>query len=312
MMNKNAIKSSSFNYHLVTDNSADLPSMSSENTQRLKIARNVVTFGGQSFFAGQLTMKRIFERVDAEGIFPKTSAPSVDEFISIYEHLMSSTSVSTHVLSLHPPPTLSATLNGALEAINYLSPEQRDRIHVINTHQGSIGLGLLIFEVLSFLGRDQLKNIKPRSLAERIEQWGKNIMLIGTLKTVDYLLKGGRIGRAKWLVASLLNYQPLFQLSGDVVTPLGRTRNRKKALETLVNHVIEHVSPDLNPPFNTMIVGHVLAETEARFIIERIMNHLPRFNIKMAAMGTLVGAHTGPGTIAVAFHADEPSLPKGE
>ncbi len=297
-------------YFLVSDYSADCPSQAIESRVPLILAKNTISFGDETLFVDELTMEDIFNRIDHENTFPKTSAPPFDEFLRIYQQIMTEHPETTHVLSLHPPPTLSATFKTAEEAKHHLPPEQGARIHVINTHQGSVGLGLLLQDVISFIqhyGPDSLPN--PHSFTRIIEQWGKTIALFGVIKTLDYLLKGGRIGRAKYFVASLLNYQPMFQLLDDEVTPLGRTRDRKKALEKTIKYTIEHVQADLEHPFNTILIGHVLAEPEASYVAKRVKEHLPNMKIEITNMGTLVGIHTGPGTIALAFHVKEPPLP---
>ncbi len=295
-------------YFLVSDHSADCPS-GFRKKHSLHLARNDVIFNDTTFPVDQISMEQIFQKINSEGIFPKTTAPPMEEFLSIYEKIFT-LNPNAHVLSLHPPPSLSATLKTAEKAREHLTPDLSERIHVINTHQGSVGLGLLLQETLYYMMQLPTgEALEPWKITAIIESWGKSIALIGTMKNLDYLLKGGRIGRAKWIVASLLHYQPLFQLQDDMVTPLGRLRERAKALNVLISHATQHVQPNLEPPFNSIVVGHVLAEEEALLVAQELKMQLPSMNVEIAPMGTLVGIHTGPGTIALAFHTKEPMMP---
>ncbi len=283
-------------YAIVIDNSADLPANFLTRYANIYVARNLIHFHDTTYFATELSLKEIFKDVDTANTFPKTSAPPLSEFITLFKKLIPT---HTAVFAILPPERLSASLKTALSAKNELSAEDQKKIFVINSHQGSIGIGVLV-KCLHDLIQEK-KTEKPADIAQIIEEIGKQITLIGTIRTLDYLLKGGRIGRAKWLLGSLLKYQPLFQLKNDEVQPLGRTRSREKALKLLVEHTLTHIQTETKLCKNIIIIGHVLAEEEALTLKNTFTSQLSDLEIEIAEMNSLVGIHTGPGTIAVAY-----------
>ena len=204
---------------------------------------------------------------------------------------------------LSPPETLSASMKIAESARAQITPEHQKNIYILDSHQGSIGLGFLVASTVKMITKNP--DIIPSELISFINNLSTKTALMGAIQTLDYLLKGGRIGKAKYLDASLLNYQPLFYLQNDEVQPLGRTRSRDKAIKEIVDFTSERINTQEEFTGRDLIIGHVLCKDDAETLKNLLIEKLPDITVAFADMGPLVGAHTGPGTLAVAFYSKQ-------
>ena len=258
----------------------------------------MVHYKGENFMADTISLETLYQWVDESGEFPKTTSPPLSEFLSIFEDL---TKKGFTIIALPPPESLSASMKVAEAARAQLSSEDQKNVYIINSHQGSVGLGFLVECTLRTIKENP--DITPPNLISFINTISKKIALMGAIKTLDYLLKGGRIGKVKYLMASFLNYQPLFYLQNDEVQPLGRTRSREKAITEIVDFTVEKINSGSEFYNKNILIGHVLCENDAVILKNLLIEKLPDITIEFAVMGPLVGAHTGPGTLRVAFYS---------
>jgi DegV family protein with EDD domain len=111
------------------------------------------------------------------------------------------------------------------------------------------------------------------------------------VETLEYLQRGGRIGRARAFLGGLLNVKPLLQVADGEVSPLERVRSRQKALDRIVQIVLE--TPDLKE----VVVGHSVTPNDARAMIERVKSARPDVEVSEGYLGPVIGVYTGPGAI---------------
>ena len=122
-----------------------------------------------------------------------------------------------------------------------------------------------------------------------------NIHLLALLDTLKYLQKGGRIGKAKALLGSILNVKPMITLKEGEVVPAGQTRSRSKGIERLFSFV-ESVSN-----IEDLVIAYNTTPDEAQTLAERLGSILTKEAVKVIRLGTTLGVHMGPGALAVGF-----------
>lgn len=268
---------------IVTDSTADLP-------PQLAAARSVtlvpltLNLDGQSLLDGlDITPAEFYRRLPAATSHPTTSQPSPGRFAQTYETLLADHDA---VVSIHISEQLSGTYASARQAADMTDPK---RVHVIDSEVVSMSLGLvaLAAAALAAQGLDA-DTIQTRVLAMR-----QHVQTYFSVATLEFLRRGGRIGRASALLGSVLQVKPVLCIRDGLVTPLERVRTFERAL----NRVVELVREVDRGSGVCVIVGHADAEADA----ERVGRELESIaeTLMIQPLGPVVGAHAGPGVVGV-------------
>ncbi len=164
-------------------------------------------------------------------------------------------------------------------------------IEVIDSQVLTVGLGLICIAAATVAktGADLQQVVKE------VKQTLPNVHLLALVDTLKYLLLGGRIGKAKALVGSLLNVKPLLTLEEGEVVPRGQARTRSKGIERLFDFVAKATN------IQDLAVAYSTTPDEAQTLAERIGSMFTKQPVKIARLGTTMGVHMGPGALAVAF-----------
>jgi DegV family protein with EDD domain len=280
--------------HIVTDSTADLPPglVEAEGLDVTTAPLNV-HFGSETFRDKiDLTSEEFFRRLATSPVLPKTSQPAVGDFEATYRRLAAD---GAPICSIHLSSRLSGTHQSATLAAETVAGEGAT-VRVVDSLNASLGLGLLVITAAR-LARD---GANLAEIVERVERMTPNIHLVFTLDTLDYLQRGGRVGRAQALLGSLLSIKPILRLDEGQVVPLRRERTRARALDALVA-----IGGDLERV--TMLgVIHSGAPAEAAALAERLAPVVrPPFApeaILVSEFGPVVGTHTGPGAVGFVAH----------
>ena len=152
-----------------------------------------------------------------------------------------------------------------------------------------MGVGFLALEAAE-MARD---GRSATEITDYIESRKQDQRLYATLETLEYLQKGGRIGRAAAMLGSALKLKPIIQVRAGVVEPVERVRTYRKALDRLAAIQQE------NQPFDRIAVLHLDAETEAARLVERIQELQPELKVVTGNIGTVIGTYGGPGLVGV-------------
>jgi len=269
---------------IVTDSASDIP---------LAIARDLgitvvpcnVHFGERTYRDGvDLTSEEFFTKMASSPTLPTTSQPAVGVFEEAYRRLARETD---QIISINLPAKLSATLNSARLAAQSL-PELE--IVIVDSTQVCMAQGWLAI-IAAQAAR------QGRGLAEivaLIEDTIPRLRLIALLDTLEYLQKGGRIGKVTALMGTLLNVKPLLQVLDGEALPLENVRTRQKALRRLVEIV-----GDLGP-LEEVAVMHANAPVTAQQLVEMLAPIHPPERILVGQVGAILGTHAGPGAVGVA------------
>jgi DegV family protein with EDD domain len=269
---------------IVTDSTSDIDP---ETAARLGIGVVPLTvrFGEQSYLDGvNLTSEEFFARLVAHKELPKTSQPSPAQFVDAYRKLSLETG---QILSIH----ISSKLSGTLQSATIAAAEVSDRVAVelLDSETASLGLA----PVVTAAAQVAQAGVSLAGVLEAAHHAMEKTRVVVMVETLEYLQKGGRIGRARAFLGGLLNVKPLLQVADGEVSPLERVRSRQKALDRLAQIVLE--TPDLK----RAIVGHAVTPIDARALMERIRSARPDIQVDEGYLGPVIGVYTGPGAIGV-------------
>lgn len=266
---------------IVTDSTSDLATELVEE-RGITVVPLTVTVNGESYLDGvEITASEFYAKLTAADSIAITSQPSPGRFAEVYEQLLTS---YDHIVSLHISRRLSGTFAAAQQGAEMVAEE---RIHVVDTEMVSMPLALLALAASELVGRGESAD----AIVERVTEIREAMRVYFVVATLEYLRRGGRIGRASALLGSVLQVKPVLTLQDGQVAPLERVRTQERAL----SRVIELAS-QLDGPV-CALVGHAAAPEAA----DRIARALePRADsLIVAPLGPVVGAHAGPGTVGV-------------
>jgi len=271
---------------IVTDSTADLPADVAERLGIAVVPLNIHV-GEETFQDGvTISMDGFYNLLTTGHILPKTSAPSSGSFIETYERLARETD---EILSIHISTKLSATYASALVAKQGV--EAPCRIELVDSLSASIGLGLLVVQAATMarqgLGIDAILEA-TRAAVPRTQ-------FVGVLDTLEYLHKGGRIGRATMFLGSMLNVKPILCLRDGVAHPLERVRGREQGLQRLCELVGAYRT------ISYLAVAHTTDDSEMERLASRLSQFFPEPQILRARCGATLGTYLGPGALCVAL-----------
>jgi DegV family protein with EDD domain len=270
---------------IVTDSTADLTKEQQQAAGITVVPLNV-HFGDEVFRDHvDLTADEFFRRLKASTQLPRTSQPSVGVFEEAYRTLRQN---GDEIVSVHLSSKVSGTYNSALMAAKGVDEQA---IEVVDSLSTSMALGFMALEGarLARAGRDRA------TIAERLRGLVPKARVICVVDTLTYLERGGRIGKARALLGSLLNVKPILQLKDGEVVPVGRARGRPQALSKLVELLERdgHVSQ--------LAIMHGAAQADAEQLRERVAASYPGLDILLTEIGAVLGTHTGPGVIGFTY-----------
>ena len=271
---------------VITDSTADLPpEMAAE--LGIEVVPLNVHFGTDTFRDGiDLSADEFYERLVASPRPPTTSQPSVGAFLEVYQKALEG---ADGVVSVHISAKVSGTWNSAVQAREQLSDSSK--VTVVDTGQASMGLGWVAVAAAraaqAGASMDEVASL-ARSAAEQV----RVLFLVDTL---EYLQKGGRIGKAQAMFGSVLAIKPILTIQEGEVHPLERVRTRGKGVARLVQLVQEAA------PLQSMAVLYTTTEDEARALAERLGPCVPSGQVIVGRLGTVVGTYAGPGLLGVGW-----------
>ncbi len=244
-----------------------------------------VTFGKESFLDRvTITTDEFYRRLTRDPAWPTTTQPPPGDFIKVYEELSKQ---SDEILVITLSSKLSGTYQSALSAQNLF--KKKCRIEVIDSQTVVMGLGLIVVAVAKAAkagaNLDELAGLVRRAMPR-----SHAVMLFDTLK---YLVKGGRIGKAKGLVGSLLSVKTILTLKEGEVSPLTRVRSRAAGFDHLYNFVAgtRHIEE--------LAVEHATTPDDADRLVERLGSLFPKERIYRSTVSPVVGTYAGPGILSV-------------
>jgi DegV family protein with EDD domain len=271
---------------VVTDSACDLPDDLVER-YGIEIVPLTIRFGSEELIdRKELTTGEFWRRLEASPVLPETAAPSPGAFERTFRHLVDDG--ATGIVCINLSSKLSGTMQSAEVAAKAL--EGTCPVEVIDSLHVSMGLGnLCLIAARSAAEGDTLSSIVSNVLDRR-----NRTKLYGTLDTLEYLKKGGRIGNARALLGSMLAIKPVVEVLNGSVEEAGKVRTRSKALRLLAERVKQH------QPVENLAVLHGEAP-DLEQLLEMLDPMVPRDEIVVGQIGPVIGTHAGPRVIGVTF-----------
>ena len=280
------------NTAIVLDSTADFPD-APERYPNFRVVPLYVLFGSESF-KDYVEMKpdRFYERLRTESQLPTTSQPTPGDFLAAFEELAPR---YERILALTLSSKLSGTFGSAQAAAGMLGGEQ---VRVIDSRTVSASLALLALGVQHRLER----GTTDEEIDAFIEDYQRDHYLLFTVNTLEYLAKGGRIGRAAAFAGNLLNVKPILSIRDGEVIPLKRVRGNHKAFAEFRDRF---VSTTTDSPNLRVGIAHAAAPERERALRELVEHERPQAQIEIATtLGSVVGTHAGPGTVGFFWFLD--------
>jgi DegV family protein with EDD domain len=270
---------------VVTDSACDLPD---DLIERLGIAvvPLSIRFGNEELIdRKELSTDEFWRRLTESDVLPETSAPSPGAFEDTFRRLAGDG--ASGIVCINLSSKLSGTMQAAQVAARAVEGELP--VVVIDSLLVSMGLGnLCVTAAERAADGDSLESIVANVTDRRSRS-----KLYGTLDTLEFLKKGGRVGNARALLGSMLAIKPVVEVRNGVVEEAGKVRTRSKALRLLVDRVKEG-------PFENLAVLHGNAPDLVE-LLDLLEPLAPRDEIIVGQIGPVIGTHAGPRVIGVTF-----------
>jgi len=279
------------NTAIVVDSTADFPE-AQQRYPNWRIVPLYVRFGTESFRDYvELGPDDFYARLRGSPVMPTTSQPTPADFHAVYEELAD----YERVYSLH----IAGTLSGTVESARAASREFGDRIRVVDTETASAAVAMLGLSIQRRLEQGTTDE-EVEAVVERHRRYAQ---LIFTLDTLDYLARGGRIGRASAWAGQLLKVKPILTIRGGEVVPLKRVRGNRRAFEEFIA-VFEAGSSD--GPKLRVAIAHAEAPDRADALRELVRRTRPQAQLELVtSLGPVVGTQAGPGTVGLFWFEDD-------
>ncbi|MEE8338416.1 MAG: DegV family protein [Dehalococcoidia bacterium] len=272
------------NVRLVTDSTADLPAgLTAEH--RIKVVPLTVLFGDEALQDGiDIDSDGFFARLANSPELPTSSQPSPATFRQTYERLASEG--ATEILSIHLSGELSGTLASARQGAEGLDI----RVEHVDSGLASLALGLGVLKAAEVIENGGSLDEAKAQTEDQFERTHTYFIL----DTLDYLLRGGRIGRVSHAFGTMLKVKPVLTFEHGEVVQLARARTQAKAIEKGIEIAQTHF------PIETAGAMHTVAPEGMQAVADRLHELAPDAQIITGTLGPVIGVHAGPGTIAFA------------
>jgi len=268
---------------VVTDSASDIPPAMARELGITVVPCNV-HFGQRTYRDGvDLSSDEFFAELARSPVLPTTSQPSVGVFEETYRRLAEETD---QIISIHLPEKLSVTLNSARLAAQAL-PEIE--IAIVDSGQVSMSQGWLAV----MAARAARQGRKLADIVALVREAIPRLRLVAMLDTLEYIHRGGRIGRVAAMLGTLLKVKPLVQVLHGEALPLENARTRRGALRRLVE-----IAADM-APFEELAVMHARAPTLAQELAGMLAHLHPPERIVVSQVGAILGTHVGPGAVGI-------------
>lgn len=271
---------------IVTDSAANLPPAVAREYGVHVVPLNVI-IGEKTFREGvDLGAEEFYRLLPEASPPPTTSQPSPVDFEQVYREILDA---GDEILAVTLSSALSGTYNSAVQGANLIGEEAP--ISIVDTKSVSAGEALMVIAAAQ-----AARAGRPRAeIVRMIEQMAEEMLLIFTLETLEYLKRGGRIGGARAFLGSILRVKPVILIKDGRVEAGDRVRNRRRAIERLVE--MERDRFGQQPVWAA--IAHAVAD-DKDVLAKEIEQALNVQYLLECEVGPVVGAHAGPGTVGVA------------
>jgi DegV family protein with EDD domain len=278
------------NTAIVLDSTADFPEAPAR-FPNWRVVPLYVRFGADSFKDYvDLSPHEFYARLRTAAELPTTSQPTPGDFLAAYEEL----AAFDRIYSLHLSASLSGTYNSATTAAQQVGA---DTVRTVDSGSASAAVAMLGLAIQRRLDR----GTSDEEIGALIERYRREAGLLFTVDTLEFLRRGGRIGRARAWAGNLLHVKPILTIDREVV-PLKRVRGNQKAMQTFVE---EFTSRTDDVPSLRVGIAHAEAPERAEQLQRMVAGERPQAQVEVVTtLGAVVGTHAGPGTVGFFWFDD--------
>ena len=280
------------NTAVVLDSTADLPD-AADRFPSWRVVPLYVNFGAGSLRDGvDIDPTAFYARLRESSDFPTTSQPTPADFLACYQELRG----YERIFSLHVSARVSGTFASAETAAAELG---HGVVRAIDTETASASIAMLALAIQRRLER----GTSDEEIDELVERYRHERGLLFTVDTLEFLQRGGRIGKAAAFAGSLLHVKPILSIRDGEVEPVKRVRGERKAFAELAE-ALETETRD-EPAFR-LAVAHAAAPERAAELEALVRVRRPHAELELVVtLGAVIGAHAGPGTLALFWFRDD-------
>ena len=273
---------------IIVDSTADLMP---EIKERVHIVPLTLRFGEEEFIDGvTIDHKRFYEKLVECDVLPITSQATPHAFTKEYEKAAEAGESAVVI-------TISSKLSGTYQSA-MIAAADYENIYVVDSGTGAMGGGILTELALKLLD----EGMDAKSIAEKLEEEKKKIIIVALVDTLEYLQKGGRVSKTVAFAGSVLNIKPVLSVIDGEISLLGKARGSKMGNNLLVQEIDKAGGIDFEKP---LLLGYSgLSDTLLLKYIED-SRHIWEGNldeVRYTTVGSVIGTHVGPGAVVVAFY----------
>jgi len=285
-------------YKIITNTTADLPPEYIRENHLGLIYFNYIMDGISYGRDKELDFKEFYRLMREEGKMPTTSQVNPQQYKEYFEGFLRE---NKNLLYLSFSSGLSGSCQNALLAAEELMEENADcRIIVVDSKCASMGEGLFVHKALQM----QRQGKSMRETADCLRDLVPHLTHVFTVDDLNHLYRGGRVSKATAIVGTIAGIKPILHVDEEGrLIPISKVRGRKKSLNALVDYMEEKTKgcPDKN---DIVFISHGDAPEDAAYVKAEIEKRFGIKEFRINHIGPTIGAHSGPGTIALFFEGN--------
>lgn len=275
---------------IVTDSTIDLDKELLDEYEIIVVPLSI-TIDSTNYLDGvDVTPEVFIEMMSQSKELPKSSQPPVGEFLKVYDELGKDGST---IISIHMSKGLSGTVQSAETAAQMSSAD----VTVMDSMFISKALGFQVIESAKMAKNGSSKE----EILKKIDEIRQNTLLYISVDTLDNLVKGGRIGRGKALIGSLLNIKPIAKLQEGVYTPVGKVRSHSQAVKFLAKQFAEDIK---GKTVKAVGIAHADAFDFANNLKKAVIDIYPNITVDISFTTPIISTHTGKGAIGFMYYTE--------
>lgn len=275
---------------VVTDSVATVPEQLIRELG-IRVVPIILNHQGRSYRDGvDLTPREFYQLLRTSDELPTTSTPSVGDLAEVYADAARD---AAGVVAIHVTSRLSATYETAVQAAQSIDAPVR----VVDSRTATMAQGFVVLET----ARTAAAGADLETVAARATEMTTKVGFYAFFETLEYLHRGGRIGGAAALLGSALQFKPIIHLVDGQVEPYARPRTRRKATQAVLDAMADHVG---DRPVHAAVM-HADCLDDAEALRQRVADQFDCRELYVTEFTPVIGTHTGPGLLGLAFHIDD-------
>jgi DegV family protein with EDD domain len=285
-------------YHIFSDSSCDTPEELLKH-HNITLIPFYITFDKENYFKEnvEISNRKFYDVLLNEKVFPKTSLPSVQDYINSFEPVLKE---GKDVFCLCLTQKFSGSYQSAVNAKHILVEKYPDAvIEIVDSIQATGGEGIVLMQAAYM----KQAGYSMEQTIEKLNKIKQTARIMFTVDTLEYLTKGGRIGKVTSLAGAMLNLKPLIQLKDAELIPYSNVRGRKKSLQKVLDMTVEYFN-ETGEKYEDydFCIANATTEEDSLYVKSQVEELIGRsIDYPLFQIGVTIGTYTGPGAVGVCF-----------